>query len=266
MSYTQEDAFSLANAVMSGNVERVLRELQPERINKPIGGSAAAMAPLHLAAASGRRKLCRALLENGADPNVLTELKRQSPLCLALSNASTAPIQEREARVQCVGVLLSGGADPNISERYMGYAPLHYALHMLERAIAEVKSKGASLSGAQELATAVVELLVEHGADCGHIPCGEVSADPRIYLTPLQYAIKGGIFPAIKVFLDSSPVDMDQKTLAGRSLAQLAKTPQVRELLRSVRVARSVEVEMHAQATPIAHVGRAQRAPGAGML
>jgi hypothetical protein len=205
---------------------------------------------LHHAALQGYPSVVELLLSNGADPN-LTTFRGARAIHYAVGNhfnfAQWVPIAQ---------LLLTHGADANaVMDRWTdgrhwtnapGYAkthggiplfitPLHAALEVSERFQANQGVRdGAECRGHPCGGANVVKALLEHGANPHFAP----DEPPPIYLTPFQQALKSAPAEDVELMIAHGPVDLGQRTVAGRTLTQLtAGRPAARALVMSMKTA-----------------------------
>jgi hypothetical protein len=156
---------------------------------------------IHLAA--GAPNTTRLLLERGASVHC-TDAVGATPLHKA-----------RDADV--VSALVAHGARLDAQDNG-GEVPLHCALRL------------SALAGHDT--GRLVEPLLLAGADPFHIPTNATSS----YLTPFQTAVKNGWVEQASLIADRFPVDFAQRTVGGRTLAQLAsKAPAMRDFLKAAK-------------------------------
>jgi ankyrin repeat protein len=202
---------------------------------------------LHLAAHNGCRDVVELLLAHGADPNAVSFAGRR-PLHLAACNPAYHP-----GWVYVIDLLLQAGADPNVfveaapdprhwsqtdyykkkpeyREANWFYTPLHLAW----------ESSAQFRAGPNDCYDGhkAVKALLAAGADPFVLPEGA----PRFYLTPLQTAAKHGKAADLQLLLSLDGVDLGTRSLAGRSLVQLAADrPENKALIMAAKTAKLVE-------------------------
>jgi ankyrin repeat protein len=160
-------------------------------------GGAFADPLIHMAAANLDGAICEILLAHGADPNA-----RYGTISAPLFSAANhfgAP----EDRVTVCEILLRHGAAPNLLLNELGRTPLHMALD------------NCSPGDVRPL----VRLLIAYGGDVHFVP----SMPPSWYLTPFQEQVKNGSLENLRFLLEECGADPMQKTVAGRSMLQLAQ-------------------------------------------
>jgi ankyrin repeat protein len=147
--------------------------------------------------------------------NIIPALVAAGARAPAESSLVDAPLHElaRRGRVEEMRVLLDAGAEPNCLNRD-GKTPLHWAAM-----VGNVES---------------CRLLVSYGADPFRPQSGAVKF--HNYLTPFQLAIEKDEIAAVSYFIHECGADLGQKTVAGKSLLELARgQPRVTGLLLSLR-------------------------------
>jgi ankyrin repeat protein len=169
-----------------------------------LGKTGAGVIPLAMAARSGNVEVCHALLDAGAPIDDYDLLGHT-----ALFNAAFYDFPD------VCRLLVRRGADPHI-ETAIGSLPLNAAV---------AKSTPESIE--------IVRILVDGGADPSTLPVNGV-AHGRTPLSALHFAVMNGARAHIEHFLYERGVDPNHLTGEGRSPLELAGTPELEELLRSV--------------------------------
>lgn len=143
-------AWNLARAVRNQNTRQILRiaENNPELLDyrDPLRG----MTLLHWAIGNERYNSARALLEAGADPNIIADRSGQTPLFMAAGFSFIDRSVNRDPRF--VRLLLQHGADPNI-----GFAGSEFSNVNEIGTTPLMRSVGAGIEKTR--------LLIEYGAD-----------------------------------------------------------------------------------------------------
>jgi ankyrin repeat protein len=198
--------------------------LSPDRAESKFG-----MRPLQIAA--GNVEASRLLIDRGANVNA-TDLMAETPLHFAAEDPSV-----------CKLLIESGARLDALSE--FQYTPLHVALD------APIDRRG----NAVERRVEVVQVMLDHGADPFYMP-----AKPRSdYLTPFQVAVAKGDVRQAEAVTQRFEVDFGQRTLAGRTLAQIAgKNEAMKNWLRSVKTHAAVVIAVDAALSrqPAVHASR----------
>lgn len=145
---------------------------------------------LHQAAGAGHRKVIDALLELGYDVNHTRYPEEATPLNSAI----------HKSHCEVVGYLLSRGADPNLGR------PLISAIN----------------SHSEETGLALVQLLVEHGADVNRV--FPWFGDDKVAFSPLSWAVANGkseiaSYLRSKGAIESNTVPPAQKNLSQEVVA-----------------------------------------------
>jgi hypothetical protein len=172
--------------------------------------------PIHLAAQNLDWEMCVVLLSSGADANA-TYGSFSAPLFAAANHFGA--VEEREAVCR---LLLENGAQPNLALDRSGHqkTPLHLAL------------SNSSPGDCRPL----IRLLIAFGGDLNFVP----PEPAKTYLTPFQEQVKDGWLENLAFLLDEGKCDPFQKTVAGRSMLQLAQGKtgaQIRaEMIREAQV------------------------------
>ena len=208
---------------------------------------------LHRAAERAYPAIVELLLSNGADPNAVT-FGGARALHYAVGNNFNFNRWVKSAQL-----LLQYGADPNaVMDRWTdsrhwtnqrGYSkthgniplfitPLHAALETSEGFQANQggaprnEVRGHPCGGAN-----VIKALLDHGADPHFMPA-EAS---KVYLTPFQQALNQAPAEDIELMFSHAPVDLGQRTIAGKTLTQLTTgRPAARALLMSWKTTASL--------------------------
>ena len=151
-------------------------------------------APMHWAFVQGGTESAKALLESGADVNILTN-RGATPLMITISNDDPSDIR--------IGVpfLINHGADPNIQDK-LGNTALHFA----------------AVNNSRE----VIEMLLEAGA---LIDAQNVLGDTALHRAAQEYAIDG-----VEVLIDHG-ASLDIENNEGETALDAAKNDAIRELL-----------------------------------
>jgi ankyrin repeat protein len=141
--------------------------------------------PLHLAVFQGKGSLVEALLQAGANPNVLTNDGKKNPLHLALE----------AGRVDIAKELLTHGASVNTQDK-KGNSPFHSAIvHTPEYAIELMKVPGIHVNLANKRGEKPLHLAAERGNDSLVEALLQFGANPNVFTrdddkTPLHFALK----------------------------------------------------------------------------
>ncbi|WP_367874881.1 ankyrin repeat domain-containing protein [Luteolibacter sp. Populi] len=185
------------------------------------GGQATFMSMLHLAAKAGDERMCKILLDHGADPNFMPEFcyptsvglnKKPAPVGSALHQA----IYDGETGDGILpALLLKAGAKAGLAAPGTGLTPLHFA--------------------AQRGSPAVVQLLLDAGAPVDARTAGPKFQDSEhvAEVTPLLYAAERGSPETIRLLL-SKGADAnaeDKNGASALSYALASKKPEVLDLL-----------------------------------
>lgn len=162
---------------------------------KPSSSKPTSMSALHYAAGKNDERMCRLLLDHGADPNFMPEIcypssdtpgNREAPLGSPLHQA-IASDSERDASLPAL--LLKAGAKPGLAATGTGLTPLHFA--------------------AKQKDLPVLRLLLEAGAEVNAPTLGMIgvgNGQPNAQLqeagvTALDYAISNGPEEAVRLLL-----------------------------------------------------------------
>jgi ankyrin repeat protein len=203
-------------------VERGADPLAEVQISDESGG----IKLLHLVAQNGLAPWVAKLLALGADPNGLTDDWR-APLHGAAKRGS----------VEVCRMLLDVGAKPSQVCKPRGqdmyYTPLHFAVRSNHPAVVRLLvERGADLHATAQMGRTSLHVAAELGmvAMCRDlIALGATPADtPKSvaydwYLTPFQFAVEKGCEDVAAMFMLECGESLKQKTLGGKTIAQLAK-------------------------------------------
>jgi ankyrin repeat protein len=174
------------------------------------------LTPLHLALErmafdSKCTTISKLLIAHGADTNAIAA---------QLYPTSRVPVSAR-------------AREPRLWQRDLSrsscIAPLHIAIH---------SSMVIGAHDRQAEWADIVHMLLAHGADPDFVPPGP----PPTYLTPFQLAVKVGAVATIEIFLKSGKVDLNKRTVTGRTLRQVAgKRHDIMQMLLSTKTADVVQ-------------------------
>jgi hypothetical protein len=238
MPYSQEDAVYLVNALRMGRVDRVRERLLPAEINLPVGENVKGATALHLAVQYGQIEVCNLLLALGADPNIRAEGTGEFALHAVMGSGVFDEPLDQQRRAECIKAMLVHGADPNVSRDREGWTPLHLAVNALS--IYSNPNVAASVSERVGHTLELIRSLIAAGGDPEFVTT-RISGDALSrYLTPFQYAVDRGVTGAVSLFIDECAVDLGRRTAAGRTLAQVSTSPEMRALLRAAKTERGV--------------------------
>jgi ankyrin repeat protein len=160
------------------------------------------------AAGLGRRSVCKFLIESGADVGAF-DAQHFSAIHAAASAGEP----------EVVRLLVSCGAEVNCSDGATGWTALHGLVEYCRFQVDET-----------------LRALVECGADSSMV------SELRDNLTPFQLAVRSGRESIVGIFLEQLPEDLEQKTLAGQTLADLAVDhPELRDRILSAITESAIE-------------------------
>jgi ankyrin repeat protein len=157
------------------------------------------------AARNGHVPMCEFLISQGMDLNILGA-EGQGALHVAVE----------KGHLKVASLLLENGADANLETAKRGWTPIYEAVRRLRNERVEM-----------------FRLLVRHGADVR-----QECVNPQD-MTPFQFAVFSGNVSAARYFAEEFGEDLEQRTIEGKTLEQLAGVwTEVVEALRSVAAAR----------------------------
>jgi ankyrin repeat protein len=174
----------------------------------------AGVRPLTIAASLGNEKLCRALLDAGADIDDC-DLNGKTALY-------EATIRELPAICR---LLVERGADVH-SETVLGSLPLNFV---------STRSTPESVE--------IVRILTAGGADPSRLSL-RAETNGIASLSAFQIAVMNDRICHIEHYLHECGVDPDHRTGDGRTALELAISPAVEELLRSAAAERAVSINV----------------------
>jgi ankyrin repeat protein len=209
---TFEDTLPMRQAVIRGDANAVRRFLDEGfDLSQSTGGALFDASVLHIAADSGHVEIAKILIDAGADVN-LQDFRagkwRDTPLHLATTRIyEKTPPDPQFGWLDMVDLLLTHGADPTICCKDW-LTPLHRVLTK------------PNFTFAASPDFSLIAALVERGVSSNFVPDGA----PKDYLTPFQYAVKQGRAEEVRFFLLHYGEDPAQRTIAGRTMAQVAAT------------------------------------------
>jgi ankyrin repeat protein len=155
-------------------------------------------------------QLCAMLLAAGANPNPdgHDDVPQMSPLCAAANRH----------HVLCFNMLLAAGAD--INGKSLEMSPIKQIKGLVRRAT-PIEDRAAC--------GVMLATLLKHGAD------DRALADGYRKLSPFQICVMNGLNAAVEFFVRERGEDLAQRTDDGRTLMQIAGTPEVKTLLRALK-------------------------------
>jgi len=145
--------------------------------------------PVVDAAFAGRRDLLAALLDAGADANVVSGVSaRHTPLTRIAQHHSTIP--KHAGHIEAMRLLLERGADPNLAAGPHGFVPLAYsAMAADQEQMATLKDAGTSID------LHIAAILLDTGRLRGFLDeQADVNALDARGRTPLQYVALSGLW------------------------------------------------------------------------
>uniref|UniRef100_A0A7N8WR30 Transient receptor potential cation channel, subfamily A, member 1b n=1 Tax=Mastacembelus armatus TaxID=205130 RepID=A0A7N8WR30_9TELE len=135
--------------------------------------------PLHWAVESNKAESCRALLDLGADPNILN-MALLSPLHLAVNFGHNNLIEARKLKLPSRNNILNGikhGARL-CQQNKLGHFPIH----------------AAAFAGAKK----AMEVILKAGEELGHSVVSHINFLDKTKCSPLHLAVRGGNFETIQ--------------------------------------------------------------------
>jgi ankyrin repeat protein len=171
--------------------------------------------PLHLAVTSGDLRICRALLQHGADLE-----SKDSEGCTAIFRAVTG-------KIDVLRFLIEEGADVNVVTT-SGASLLRNAAR---------KDHAESANTLRALVAAGADLLLATIDSSGHV-------ERQASLTAFQCAVASGAAQNAAVMIEEFGEDPHQITADGRSMIDLAPDDATRDAIRSAVTARAVTVAL----------------------
>jgi ankyrin repeat protein len=182
---------------------------------------------LYWAVQKNRYELARDLIARGA--HVIPKDGKRNPIDSLYSDEQLTVAQ----------LLIVSGADPKHGQwasgllsrmAHAGAAKL-CSFFLDSGLLAVHDDPDALLQAAEAGRLEACRVLVAHGMASSMTP---VAPDPA-YLTPFQVAVSGGHTEVAKYFIDECAEDPAQRTLSGKTMVQLTKSKEMRDLLRAAK-------------------------------